>query len=93
MPPFQTQKSTTQTLDVNHLESMQRVQFRADSALDEEALPSEGGAAIDAAGEVGLRDAGAVRLVVGSAGLAIVGPLVASILARRDRVAPTCVKV
>ena len=69
-----------------------RVQFKADLALDEEALPSEGGAATDAAGEVGLRDAGAARLVVGSAGLATVGPRVASVRARRDRVAPTCVE-
>jgi hypothetical protein len=62
-------------------------------ALDEEALPSEGRAAVDAASEVRLRHAGAPLAVVGSATLAIVGPLVPGLQPRRDVAAPARVEV
>ena len=62
-------------------------------ALDEEALPSEGRAAVDAAGEVRVCHAGTPLAVVGSASLAIVGPLVPGIQPRRDVAAPARVEV
>jgi len=62
-------------------------------ALDEEALPSEGRAAVDAAGEVRVCHAGAPLAVVGSATLAIVGPLIPGIQPRRDVAAPARVEV